>query len=81
VIGKQELTRRFFDQSDMCGWALFLAEKIDQVAPDCREKSLAVTHLEEAVFWANAAVARPGVAASRDVWVSSLADPPSLPAA
>lgn len=26
--------------------------------PECREKSLAMTYLEEAVFWANAAIAR-----------------------
>lgn len=27
-------------------------------APDSREKSLALTHLEDAVMWANAAIAR-----------------------
>ena len=26
--------------------------------PESREQSLAVTHIEEAVFWANAAIAR-----------------------
>lgn len=31
---------------------------IDHVCPDSREKSLAMTKLEEAVMWANAAVAR-----------------------
>ena len=35
-----------------------LAQTIDKVARDSREKSLAITALEEAVFWANAAIAR-----------------------
>lgn len=33
------------------------AESINE-APDSREKSIAITKLEEAMFWANAAVAR-----------------------
>lgn len=37
-----------------------LASLIDGRAPDSREKSLAITHLEEAVMWANAAIARHG---------------------
>jgi hypothetical protein len=36
-------------------FALMLA----QTAPDCRELSLAITKAEEAVMWANAAIARP----------------------
>ena len=35
-----------------------LAIVIDGLAPDSREKSLAITHLEETVMWANAAIAR-----------------------
>jgi hypothetical protein len=35
-----------------------LAGIIDQRCPDSREKSLAITHLEQAVMWANAAIAR-----------------------
>lgn len=31
---------------------------LNELAPDSREKSLALTHLEEAVMWANAAIAR-----------------------
>lgn len=35
-----------------------LARLLDAECPDSREKSLAVTHLEDAVMWANAAIAR-----------------------
>lgn len=35
-----------------------LAEVVDETCPDGREKSLAMTKLEEAKFWASAAVAR-----------------------
>lgn len=35
-----------------------LAVNLDDVCPDSRELSLAITHLEEAVFWANASIAR-----------------------
>jgi queuine/archaeosine tRNA-ribosyltransferase len=35
-----------------------LAYTIDQLCPDSREKSLALTKLEESVMWANAAIAR-----------------------
>jgi hypothetical protein len=35
-----------------------LASFIDAKVPDSREKSLAMTHLEDAVMWANAAIAR-----------------------
>ncbi|HLM89247.1 MAG TPA: hypothetical protein VK284_09495 [Streptosporangiaceae bacterium] len=35
-----------------------LATLINELAPDSREKSLAITHLEDAVMWANAAIAR-----------------------
>ena len=36
----------------------FLAEMIDEKVPDSREKSLAITKLEEAIMWANAGIAR-----------------------
>lgn len=35
-----------------------LAYLIDEVVPDSREKSLAITKLEECVMWANAGIAR-----------------------
>jgi len=35
-----------------------LAAFIDEKTPESREKSLALTKLEEAVMWANAAIAR-----------------------
>lgn len=35
-----------------------LAYLIDGLCPDSREKSLAMTKLEEAVMWANASIAR-----------------------
>lgn len=34
------------------------AELVDLTCPDGREKSLAMTKLEESVMWANAAIAR-----------------------
>jgi len=35
-----------------------LAGFINEKCPDSREKSLAITHLEDVVMWANAAIAR-----------------------
>jgi len=35
-----------------------LAELVDNLCPESREKSVAFTKLEEVVFWANAAIAR-----------------------
>ena len=37
-----------------------LAILINEVCPESREKALAFTELENAVFWANAAIARRG---------------------
>jgi len=37
-----------------------MAESIDYHCPNSREKSLAITKLEEAVMWANAAISRQG---------------------
>lgn len=41
-----------------------LAYMIEHFCPNTREKSLAVTKLEECVMWANASVARHGAAGS-----------------
>lgn len=35
-----------------------LAHCMDEIAPDSREKSLAITNLEQAIMWANAAIVR-----------------------
>ncbi len=35
-----------------------LADDLNERLPEGREKSLAITHLEEVMFWANAAIAR-----------------------
>ena len=38
--------------------AQWFAELLNQLCPESREKSLAMTALEEAVMWANASIAR-----------------------
>jgi hypothetical protein len=35
-----------------------LADELNETLPEGREKSLAITHLEEVMFWGNAAIAR-----------------------
>lgn len=35
-----------------------LAHLIDELVPDSREKSVAMTNLETSIFWANAGIAR-----------------------
>lgn len=51
-------------KQDMCAAirseAKLLAVIIDGLVPDSREKSLAMTKLEECVMWANAGIARNG---------------------
>lgn len=37
---------------------LVLARLIDELCPDSREKSIAMTELETSMFWANASIAR-----------------------
>lgn len=38
--------------------ALYLGQEILRSCPRSRERSLAITKLEEAIFWANASIAR-----------------------
>lgn len=38
--------------------ALHLAKQINLLCPDSREKSLAITKLEEVIMWANASIVR-----------------------
>ncbi len=35
-----------------------LAQQVDALCPNSREKSLAMTKIEEAIMWANASIAR-----------------------
>ena len=53
-----EETKAIYPQIRQAG--LTMASLIDSLVPDCREKSLAVTKIEEAVMHANAGVARNG---------------------
>ncbi|HQZ81641.1 MAG TPA: hypothetical protein PLR83_00345 [Pyrinomonadaceae bacterium] len=39
-------------------YAREMAEQINQLCPESREKSLAFTNLEQALMWANASIAR-----------------------
>lgn len=38
--------------------ARHFAEAVNELCPSCRETASAITHIEEAAFWANAAIAR-----------------------
>lgn len=64
----EELAKRFTyhppkgDQpqryQDIRDYGRQFADLIDGITVDSREKSLALTHVEEVVMWANAAIAR-----------------------
>ena len=68
MIGLEELGKRFTYHAPKIGQPAkyetlraevrAVAEIIDNLCPDSREKSLAITKLEEAVFWCNASIAR-----------------------
>jgi hypothetical protein len=44
--------------NDIRTMALNFANILNDLCPDSREKSLAITKLEEVIFWANASIAR-----------------------
>lgn len=44
--------------TDIRNKAKEFALMIDELCPDSREKSLAITKLEECIMWANASIAR-----------------------
>lgn len=43
---------------ELRGMVKTLAKYLGQSLPESREKSLAITHLEEVLMWGNAAIAR-----------------------
>jgi hypothetical protein len=43
---------------DLRARGFMMAQFIEENCPDSRERSLAITKIEEAIFWANAAIAR-----------------------
>jgi hypothetical protein len=68
AVTEQDLANRFTYHAPKDGQAARYGEIRDRAheyalflnaqCPDSREKSLALTHLEDAVMWANAAIAR-----------------------
>lgn len=68
MLGYEELKTRFTYHppsgsqpdryTDIREGGLVLAALIDESCPDSREKSLALTSVDQAVMWANAAIAR-----------------------
>ena len=67
-MAPEDLSRRFtyhpphgdqaFRYGEIRNRARAFADLINEMAPESHEKSLAITRLEEAVMWANAAIAR-----------------------
>jgi len=50
--------QRVRDHNSVRGACLMLSQQLDALLPPGREKSLALTNLEQVMFWANAAIAR-----------------------
>lgn len=62
MIGKEEIAKRFFPAKnltskqklfigDMNSYFVEITNRIDNMCPDCRQKSTALTKLQEAKFW------------------------------
>lgn len=51
---------RIADHAEVRARCLELAIDLNRIVPDGREKSLAMTNLEEVMMWANAGIARQG---------------------
>lgn len=62
MINKEEIQDRFYSTkkltntqklfiNDMASYFAELAIRIDNICPDCRQKSIALTKLQEAKFW------------------------------
>ena len=51
-----ELRKEAHENTRIACWGL--AQLLNESLPEGREKSLAITHLEETMFWSNAAIAR-----------------------
>lgn len=74
TVGKAELTNRFAyhpatadsapKHSAVRDLHLALASELDELIPDGRDKSLALTALQESMHWANSAIAMLGPVAS-----------------
>jgi len=53
--GSEKIAKDHETVRDLC-WGL--AKVVSTITGDCREKSIAITKIEEAMMWANAAIAR-----------------------
>jgi hypothetical protein len=53
-------TERAAQHERVRGTMLAIAKNLNAILPPGRELALVLTHLEEAMFWANAAIARQG---------------------